>query len=362
MTKFSALPTEYAEIDLDSVKDYLFITRIDTANASARSQLAELRNWITANATKLSVSSGTLTASTPINITQTWNSGATTFDAFRITITDTASASGFGIRVFGGVNGTTNLFRVGSTGLLETVNVLTTGYVQGTTVYVGGSSDVRLYRDAANSLALRNSTNAQSLAVYETYTDASNYSRLRLYGTAGGSHTIASEAAGTGTVRDVVIATGGTTRLTLASTGNTFTGGVSVGGTSWLGWSSRSFMYAPSSGVIALYNSSVTDFNRLQFGGTTSSFPAIKRSSATLQARLADDSAFADFACANLALADAKDITIDSTTGSKIGQTTSKVAFYGSTPVTQQVLATGASATVDDVITLLQTLGLCKQA
>lgn len=121
-------------------------------------------------------------------------------------------------------------------------------------------------------------------------------------------------------------------------------------------------MYAPSSGVIALYNSSVTDFNRLQFGGTTSSFPAIKRSSATLQARLADDSAFADFACANLALADAKDITIDSTTGSKIGQTTSKVAFYGSTPVTQQVLATGASATVDDVITLLQTLGLCKQA
>ncbi len=33
-------------------------------------------------------------------------------------------------------------------------------------------------------------------------------------------------------------------------------------------------------------------FDRLQFGGTTSSFPALKRSSATLQVRLADDSAY----------------------------------------------------------------------
>jgi hypothetical protein len=31
----------------------------------------------------------------------------------------------------------------------------------------------------------------------------------------------------------------------------------------------------------------------VQFGGTTSSFPALKRSSTTLQARLADDNAFA---------------------------------------------------------------------
>jgi hypothetical protein len=33
-------------------------------------------------------------------------------------------------------------------------------------------------------------------------------------------------------------------------------------------------------------------FDRVQFGGTTSLFPALKRSTTSLQARLADDSAF----------------------------------------------------------------------
>ncbi len=46
-------------------------------------------------------------------------------------------------------------------------------------------------------------------------------------------------------------------------------------------------------GVISLYNASATDFNRLQFGGTTSSFPSLKRSGTDLQVRLADDSGYA---------------------------------------------------------------------
>lgn len=37
------------------------------------------------------------------------------------------------------------------------------------------------------------------------------------------------------------------------------------------------------------------------------------------------------------------------------------VGFYGTTPIAQQTLATGASHTVDDVITALQNLGLVKQ-
>lgn len=39
-----------------------------------------------------------------------------------------------------------------------------------------------------------------------------------------------------------------------------------------------------------------------------------------------------------------------------------QVGFYGTTPAAQQVLATGASHTVDDVITALQNLGLVKQS
>jgi len=39
------------------------------------------------------------------------------------------------------------------------------------------SQDVFLYRDAANTLALRNGANAQTFNIYNTFTDASNYER-----------------------------------------------------------------------------------------------------------------------------------------------------------------------------------------
>ena len=46
-----------------------------------------------------------------------------------------------------------------------------------------------------------------------------------------------------------------------------------------------------SNGVFTLLDTAGTSFGRLQLGGTTSSFPAIKRSSTTIAFRLADDSA-----------------------------------------------------------------------
>jgi hypothetical protein len=49
-----------------------------------------------------------------------------------------------------------------------------------------------------------------------------------------------------------------------------------------------------SDGVFSLKDAAGTSVNRLQFGGTTSSFPSLKRSSAALQVRLADDSGDAD--------------------------------------------------------------------
>lgn len=56
----------------------------------------------------------------------------------------------------------------------------------------------------------------------------------------------------------------------------------------------------PSDGVIRLANGADTDFNRLQFGGTTSSFPALKRSTTNLAVRLADDSADAGLTVGSL--------------------------------------------------------------
>ena len=55
-------------------------------------------------------------------------------------------------------------------------------------------------------------------------------------------------------------------------------------------------------------------------------------------------------------------LTLDSTgTGVQIAGSGNKVGFYGITPVSRQVLATGTGKTVDNVITALQNLGLVSQ-
>ena len=71
-----------------------------------------------------------------------------------------------------------------------------------------GTVDLSLARDAANTLALRNGTNAQQFNLYETYTDAANYSRLAIQATAG-AFKLLPAAAGTGTLRVVAIGDGG---------------------------------------------------------------------------------------------------------------------------------------------------------
>ena len=72
-------------------------------------------------------------------------------------------------------------------------------------------------------------------------------------------------------------------------------GNITAGAALALSWFGRSVMASPSDGVIKLSNNAGTDFSRLQFGGTTSSFPAIKRNGNYLQVRLADDSGFANY-------------------------------------------------------------------
>jgi len=77
----------------------------------------------------------------------------------------------------------------------------------GTASNVNGSSDLFLHRDAANTLALRNSTNAQTFNVYNTYTDASNYERGFVKWDTNVLK-IGNEEAGTGTARDVWLVSG----------------------------------------------------------------------------------------------------------------------------------------------------------
>ena len=55
------------------------------------------------------------------------------------------------------------------------------------------------------------------------------------------------------------------------------------------------YLDSPADGQLRLRNSAGTDFSLLQFGGTTAAFPAIKRTSGSLEIKLADDSAYTGF-------------------------------------------------------------------
>jgi hypothetical protein len=126
------------------------------------------------------------------------------------------AASGFAGRLLDlQLNGTSN-FSVTSAGLLTLAsNIIGGGFISITSgilssagnigaagstnfLYVGDATgDTRLNRDAAGTLAQRNSTNAQTFRVYGTFTDASNHVRAALSSTST-AVTLAAETAGTG--------------------------------------------------------------------------------------------------------------------------------------------------------------------
>ena len=57
---------------------------------------------------------------------------------------------------------------------------------------------------------------------------------------------------------------------------------------------------SPAAGVLTLGNSATTDFARLQFGGVTASFPAIRRNGTGIDIRDAADTGFTDLRAANI--------------------------------------------------------------
>jgi hypothetical protein len=158
-------------------------------------------------------------------------------------------------------------------------------------------------------------TNTTSAVNYLTVTGSTTGNAPTI--TAAGSDTnisISLVPKGTGTVTATTLTLGGATIGTnaLAVTGTAdFSGAVTAvglgsstnviaGSTSQFYWTSRSTMQSPVNGNIMLANYTATDFGRLQFGGTTSSFPAIKRNAAAINFRLADDSADAAITAASI--------------------------------------------------------------
>lgn len=108
--------------------------------------------------------------------------------------------------------------------------------------------------------------------------------------------------------------------LSLTSTGSlTVPGNMTIGGGGRLSWLTRSNITSPADGQITLLNAALSDFNRLQFGGTTSAFPSIKRNGAGLDFRLADDSNYANITTRNITQSVAALLTITAGTNQRAG-------------------------------------------
>lgn len=75
-------------------------------------------------------------------------------------------------------------------------------------------------------------------------------------------------------------------------------------------WGTRSVIRSPADGVIKISNQNETDFNRLQFGGTTNLFPSLKRNTTSIQVRLADDSADSGLLAATLTVSNGANLII----------------------------------------------------
>jgi len=271
----------------------------------------------------LTLTGGTVTASAPVlDLAQTWNNASVAFTGLQQTITNTASAAGS--RLFNFVVGSTSVLSARTmTGVLATEALIINGgdrgllfgsnsvtnpnaaffslrwqtniagfntsaiLTWGTDGY-NGTYDLAVQRDAADTFAQRRGTNAQTFRIYNTYTDASNYERGFLRWSSNVLQ-IGTEKLGTGGARALEFSVDGTTRLTIsASTGNTSI----TSGNSLIFISAGRLVPTGTDGVMSFVDYANSGWNRLNFGGATSSFPALKRSSTVLQVRLGDDSAY----------------------------------------------------------------------
>lgn len=87
-----------------------------------------------------------------------------------------------------------------------------------------------------------------------------------------------------------------TNRLTVTSAGVVVAGSAIAAGVVYFDTGFLTQAIGAGNGILTLYNNAGNNWDRLQFGGTSSSFPSLKRSTTALQCRLADDSNYAPFA------------------------------------------------------------------
>ena len=121
-------------------------------------------------------------------------------------------------------------------------------------------------------------------------------------GTATGIFLNATETALNGQTHNLLdLQVGGVSRFRVDNSGNgTFAGDIQATSGGQIRWSGRTILNSLVDGNLLIRNSAGSGFSLLQLGGTSSSFPAIKRNGTGIDFRLADDSAYCGIYAANI--------------------------------------------------------------
>jgi hypothetical protein len=346
----------------------------------------------------LTLTGGTVTASAPlISATQTWNNSGVGFRAINVAVTNTASATEsyvysaevggsiiFYVRRDGRVVGSSSVY---GSGTLESA-LLPQGVAVGSAAYLGLCSntfandvgcDTRLFRDAADTLAQRRTTNAQTFRIYNTFTDANNHERGFLKWSSNVFQIGTEKGSGGGSAREIQFQTDGVTRVTISSgVGNLvatnaclaqtdcglFNGlGVIVASNRFVGWTDGSTnsstrdvtLYRDAANTLALYRG--TNGQTFRIYNTVSGTGNVNFDRVNFRW------------ASNEFIIDAEAGGTGTLRGIKIGSaTTSLLGFYGATPVDQPAtvadpagggtIDTEARTAVNAIIDRLQELGL----
>jgi len=208
------------------------------------------------------LSVGSIATSTPVTISQTWTDAAVAFAAMKIVATDTNSAA--------------------------------------------GSDFLELYSGSATQPLRFDVQKTGQMNIYGAWTDPSNYERLSFSAPTAANAVIGTNKAGTGTARGLDIQVDGSTRLTFPVSGNPTFGtavtfaldiagqrDVYCGAGRHFRYTNNSAFTSAGAGIVVFEDLGASNATpRFQLGGTSASFPALKRSTTSLQAVLANDSGF----------------------------------------------------------------------
>ena len=212
------LRASFTKINSNFTEVYSSVSGLTTDLTTLSTTVSGLSFSLSTLSSSLAITSGkTLTVLMTLSLTGT--DGTTmTFPATSATIARTDAGQTFtGTNVFGvtqlssvAIGGATigsNALAVTGTANISGAISASGGIIMGTAsiqssgaISFGASSDLAIVRDAADTLAQRRGPNAQTLNIYNTYTDASNYERVSVNWT-GNAFTIDAQAAGTGVAR-----------------------------------------------------------------------------------------------------------------------------------------------------------------